>query len=35
MARAAQKISGMGEQAVKWYGDHCAVYPLKDGPRSR
>ena len=33
MARASQKISGMGEQAIKWYGDNCAVYPLKDGPR--
>jgi hypothetical protein len=33
MARANQKVSGMGEQAIKWYGDHCAVYPLKDGPR--
>ena len=33
MARAGQKISGMGEQAIKWYGDHCAVYPLKDGPK--
>jgi hypothetical protein len=33
MARAAQQISGTGEQAVKWYGDNCAVYPLKDGPR--
>ena len=33
MARAGQKISGMGEQAIKWYGDNCAVYPLKDGPR--
>lgn len=33
MARASQQISGMGEQAIKWYGDHCAVYPLKDGPR--
>jgi hypothetical protein len=33
MARASQKISGMGEQAIKWYGDNCAVYPLKDGYR--
>jgi hypothetical protein len=33
MARAAQKTSGMGEQAIKWYDDNCAVYPLKDGPR--
>ena len=33
MARASQKISGMGEQAIKWYGDNCAVYPLKDGHR--
>ena len=33
MARASQQISGMGEQAIKWYGDNCAVYPLKDGPR--
>jgi hypothetical protein len=33
MARANQRISGIGEQAIKWYGDHCAVYPLKDGPR--
>ena len=33
MARANQKISGMGEQAIKWYGENCAVYPLKDGPR--
>lgn len=33
MARASQQISGMGEQALQWYGDHCAVYPLKDGPR--
>jgi len=33
MARASQKISGMGEQAIKWYGDHCAVYPLKAGYR--
>lgn len=33
MARASQQISGMGEQAIQWYGDHCAVYPLKDGPR--
>jgi hypothetical protein len=33
MARAGQKISGMGEQAIKWYGDNCAVYPLSDGPR--
>jgi hypothetical protein len=23
----------MGEQAIKWYGDNCAVYPLKDVPR--
>ena len=33
MARASQKISGMGEQAIKWYGEHCAVYPLKGGTR--
>lgn len=33
MARANQKISGMGDQALKWYRDNCAVYPLKDGPR--
>ncbi len=33
MARASQQISGKGEQAIKWYGDNCAVYPLKDGPR--
>ena len=33
MARANQKISGMGDLAVKWYGENCAVYPLKDGPR--
>ena len=33
MARGAQKVTGMGEQAIKWYGDNCAVYPLKDGPR--
>ncbi|MCB8986042.1 MAG: DUF1254 domain-containing protein [Ardenticatenaceae bacterium] len=33
MARANQQISGRGEQAIKWYGDNCAVYPLKDGPR--
>lgn len=33
MARASQTISGMGEQAIQWYGDHCAVYPLKDGYR--
>jgi len=33
MARASQQISGMGQQAIKWYGDNCAVYPLKDGPR--
>jgi hypothetical protein len=33
MARANQKISGMGEQALQWYGENCAVYPLKDGKR--
>ena len=33
MARASQQISGMGEQAIKWYGEHCAVYSLKDGYR--
>jgi hypothetical protein len=33
MARASQQISGKGEQAIKWYRDNCAVYPLKDGPR--
>jgi hypothetical protein len=33
MARASQKISGMGQQAIQWYGDHCAVYPLSTGPR--
>ena len=33
MARASQQVSGMGEQAIRWYGDNCAVYPLKDGPR--
>ncbi|HIK54697.1 MAG TPA: DUF1254 domain-containing protein [Synechococcales cyanobacterium M55_K2018_004] len=33
MARASQTISGMGEQALQWYGDHCAVYPLKDDYR--
>jgi len=33
MARADQRISGMGEQALKWYSDNCAVYPLKDGHR--
>lgn len=33
MARVNQKISGTGEQAIHWYGEHCAVYPLKDGPR--
>ena len=31
MARASQKVSGMGEKALKWYGDNCAVYPLKAG----
>ena len=29
MARASQKVSGIGEQALKWYGDNCAVYPQK------
>jgi len=33
MARASRQISGMGDQAIKWYGNNCAVYPLKDGPR--
>ena len=33
MARASQEISGMGAQALEWYRDNCAVYPLKDGPR--
>jgi hypothetical protein len=33
MARANQKVSGTGEQALAWYRDNCAVYPLKDGPR--
>lgn len=33
MARADQRISGMGKQALKWYSDNCAVYPLKDGYR--
>ena len=31
--RGAQEVTGMGEQAIKWYGDNFAVYPLKDGPR--
>lgn len=33
MARAQQKVSGTGEQALAWYRDNCAVYPLKDGFR--
>ncbi len=33
MARAHQKVTGMGEQALEWYRENCAVYPLKDGPR--
>ncbi len=34
MARANQKISGMGEDALKWYSENCGVYPLKDEPRN-
>jgi len=34
MARAAQQISGRGEQALQWYRENCAVYPLKDGFRA-
>ena len=33
MARANQKISGMGDDALKWYSENCAVYPLRDGYR--
>ena len=33
MVRANQTVSGVGEQAMKWYGENCALYPLKDGPR--
>ena len=31
--RALVGVTGMGEQAIKWYGDNCAVYPLKDESR--
>lgn len=33
MARANQRVSGTGDQAVQWYRENCAVYPLKDGFR--
>lgn len=33
MARAGVQTSGTGEQALDWYREHCAVYPLRDGYR--